>query len=272
MNTPVIAFDEIDNRLKSLGLDRSWLATSSGRTPDSIRSALAPNAAPSKRSPLIQRALSDAIEKEEIRRASEQERTDKLPPGYSQIFLSDEEIDTADKASRLVEAPSLAAFCHDVIQGEARRIIAEHAEKLRVVESEEVISFPIRKPGAAAAGNPSAGHVEDAEIPVGKQYPADHYAVSILGRSMEPKIPEGSTIIVKEYRDKGFPKKGAIVIYSDANGSTLKEFGYRKAQPGEDADTFGNVPVLRSLNREFPDVQTMEGGRIDAVLVEVLTK
>jgi hypothetical protein len=58
--------------------------------------------------------------------------------------------------------------------------------------------------------------------------------------------------------------------HSDGQGATLKEFGYRKAHPGEDADTFGNVPVLRSLNKEFPDVQTLEGGRIDAVLVETV--
>jgi len=32
----------------------------------------------------------------------------------------------------------------------------------------------------------------------------------------------------------------------------------------------GNVPVLRSLNRDFPDVQTLEGGKIDAVFVEVV--
>ncbi len=53
-------------------------------------------------------------------------------------------------------------------------------------------------------------------------------------------------------------------------GSVSRSFGYRKARPGEDADTFGNVPVLRSLNKEFPDVQTLEGGRIDAVLVETV--
>jgi hypothetical protein len=32
----------------------------------------------------------------------------------------------------------------------------------------------------------------------------------------------------------------------------------------------GKVPVLRSINPEFPDVETIEGGRIVAVFVEVL--
>jgi len=31
----------------------------------------------------------------------------------------------------------------------------------------------------------------------------------------------------------------------------------------------GNIPVLRSLNPAYPEVQTLEGGKIDAVLVEV---
>lgn len=32
----------------------------------------------------------------------------------------------------------------------------------------------------------------------------------------------------------------------------------------------GNVPVLRSINKAFPEVQTLEGGKIDAEFVEVL--
>ncbi len=61
----MIPFDQIDKRLEALGKDRSWLSQESGRKPDSIRVALAPNAPPAKRSSLLQKALSDAIEREE---------------------------------------------------------------------------------------------------------------------------------------------------------------------------------------------------------------
>lgn len=61
----MIPFDQIDKRLEALGKDRSWLSQESGRKPDSIRVALAPNAPPAKRSTLLQKALSDAIEREE---------------------------------------------------------------------------------------------------------------------------------------------------------------------------------------------------------------
>lgn len=60
----MIPFNEMDVRLKKLGKDRAWLSQVSGRKPDSIRVALAKNAPAAKRSILIQKALSDAIELE----------------------------------------------------------------------------------------------------------------------------------------------------------------------------------------------------------------
>lgn len=112
----MIEFDDVDDRLQAMGQTRAWLATITGRSAESIRSALAPNASPSKRSKHLQRAISDAIEGEEARRA-------KVPPGYSAIFWDDGELDRADRASRVARAPSLAEFCHDVIQAEASRLL-----------------------------------------------------------------------------------------------------------------------------------------------------
>jgi hypothetical protein len=63
----MIPFEEIDSRLEALGKDRKWLAEVSGRKPDSIRVALAPNSDPKNRSSLLQKALTDAIEREDER-------------------------------------------------------------------------------------------------------------------------------------------------------------------------------------------------------------
>ena len=63
----MIPFEEIDQRLKSLDKDRTWLAQESQRSEGSIRSALAPKAHPKQRSELLQKALTDAIEREESR-------------------------------------------------------------------------------------------------------------------------------------------------------------------------------------------------------------
>lgn len=62
----MIPFDEIDQRLEKLGRNRKWLVEATGRSDHAIRSALAPNATPKSRSALLQKALTDAIEREEI--------------------------------------------------------------------------------------------------------------------------------------------------------------------------------------------------------------
>lgn len=67
----MIPFEEIDERLKALGKDRQWLAKQSGRKARSIGDALAPNADPTKRSPLLQKALSDVIEAHEAAAAAQ---------------------------------------------------------------------------------------------------------------------------------------------------------------------------------------------------------
>lgn len=122
-----------------------------------------------------------------------------------------------------------------------------------------------------AAGIPIGSNVRAEPIAVAKEFPKDHYALKVYGQSMEPTIEDGAIIVVKRWgTDKGFPRKGTIVVYSDETGSTLKVFDYRKAGADEEADTMGNVPALRSLNKSFADVQTLESGRIDAVYVETL--
>lgn len=129
--------------------------------------------------------------------------------------------------------------------------------------------------GGIAAGAPISTDLAPQPIQVPRAYPDGHYALKVFGRSMEPKIPDGATIIVAPFQGKGLPRKGSIVIYNDGHGATLKELAYRKPKPGEDLDnestnTFNQIPILKSLNPAFKDVQTMEGGRIDGVLVEVV--
>lgn len=117
----MIPFEEIDKRLDALGLDRKWLAESSGRKPDSIRVALAPNADPKNRTHLLQKALSDAIEREEEARAALQEPP---MPGFHNVFLADEQLVRADLASRQISAPSLVDFCRDAIVHRANELLA----------------------------------------------------------------------------------------------------------------------------------------------------
>lgn len=62
----MIPFDEIDQRLAKLGRNRKWLVEVTGRSDHAIRSALAPKATKKSRSALLQKALTDAIEREEM--------------------------------------------------------------------------------------------------------------------------------------------------------------------------------------------------------------
>jgi hypothetical protein len=129
----MIPFEEIDAALKSLGKDRAWLAAESGRSPNSIRAALAPNGNEKQKSALIQKALSDAIEREEARQANAAltpfAEPPEIPAGHTAIYLTGQLYEDAERASRIVGAPTLAAFCHDVIQTQARLIIADAAGK-----------------------------------------------------------------------------------------------------------------------------------------------
>ncbi len=125
----MIPFEDVDSKLEELDKDRAWLAKVIRRSPETLDSALAPKAAEHKRSRSLQGLITDAIEREEARQKSEKAGKAKLPPGYSEIFLTDEELNLADQASRIVNAPSLATFCHDVIQTQARLIIAENEKK-----------------------------------------------------------------------------------------------------------------------------------------------
>lgn len=124
--------------------------------------------------------------------------------------------------------------------------------------------------GGVAAGSPIATDAPREPIPVPRDFPDGHYALRVFGQSMEPKIPDGSIIIVKRLAEGTFPKKTSIVVYSDAYGHSLKELGYRTAREDEEANAFGKVAVLKSLNPRFPDVQTIDSGRLEAVWVETL--
>ncbi|MEY5012391.1 MAG: hypothetical protein RLZ22_254 [Verrucomicrobiota bacterium] len=74
----MIPFDEIDQRLLELGKNRKWLVEVTGRSDHAIRAALAPNAAKKSRSTLLQKALTDAIEREKFRQSNEKSEFKKI--------------------------------------------------------------------------------------------------------------------------------------------------------------------------------------------------
>lgn len=124
--------------------------------------------------------------------------------------------------------------------------------------------------GGVAAGSQISTDCPSEPIAVSKPYDDDCYALRVFGESMEPKIPDGAIIIVQRIPDGECPKQGSIVVYSDGYGKSLKQLGYRKAKADEAANAFGKVAVLKSINPKFPEIQTMDGGKIESVFVESL--
>lgn len=152
------------------------------------------------------------------------------------------------------------------------KLVADTARALRVYAPKEVVEKThwLDLCGGVAAGSQIATDAPNEPIQVPKAYDDDCYALRVFGQSMEPKIADGSVIVVQRMAEGTFPKKESIVVYSDAYGLALKQLGYRKAKADEDANAFGKVAILKSLNPKFPEIKTMDGGKIEAVFVETL--
>lgn len=143
----MIPFEEMDRRLEAIGKDRSWLAEETKRSPDHIRTLLAPNS--TRRSEKVQALLSDAIVREERRQRNQ---GGELAPGMFQIFQTEEQLARADQASRYVHAKSLADFCRDAIMARAAEILAQRAPQSIVqypAKSARVAEEPVKYPAKA---------------------------------------------------------------------------------------------------------------------------
>lgn len=276
----MIPFDEIDSRLEKLGKDRAWLAQASGRKPDSIRVALAPSAPPSKRSELLQKALSDAIEREEERQ-SQKPVGPSVPviAGLYEVRQTPEQAELTDLASRAVNATSLADFCLQAILHRANEIIRHRTDPvtgvslapLPVPSSKEsvdsIIAFPEIPLLHSAAGTPIAADGET-YAPT-REVGAGRFAVQLHGDSMAPRYPDGSIVILRERESLKKPvlKKGQIYLFVAGGEKTLKVYQTRVATPAEieaglsyvsPRDGKTKVPVLRSLNPAYPEIVAKE--------------
>ena len=149
----LIPFSDMDARLDALGRDRAWLAEASGRAPASIRAALAPNAPDSKRSHLLQRVLSDVI------LAAEAAQANQPPPGLHAVLVDDEQLDRADRASRIVGASSLAQYCREAIRFRTSEILAGHGDPVDRSDTHDPPRLRIAEdPGEFQPGQNSGEH------------------------------------------------------------------------------------------------------------------
>lgn len=250
----MIPFNEIDSRLEALGKNRAWLVDVTGRAEGSIRAALAPNAAPKQRTELLQRALSDAIEREEASRGPAAVQV----TGVYEIRQTPEQSRRADLASRAVNSPSLEDFCLRAIIHRAEEILSRGIDPCASTFPEQdepgnIIELPFL--GAVAAGEPVSAPIDDT-IAVPHDFPENHFVVEINGCSMEPDFPDGSRWVI-DGRDKFTPKNGAACVVSDGSGSYLKLWDKRRK-------------LFVSINPEFSDVIPAAEAKLQGYPVEQL--
>lgn len=112
-------WNEIDSQLEEIRKDRRWLSDVTPYSLSSIRDALGPSS--KKRSARMLSVLRRAIDDE----AAKQNKGIEKAPGLFEIFPSPESLDRADRASRIVNAPSLVQFCRDAIEDAAARAFEE---------------------------------------------------------------------------------------------------------------------------------------------------
>jgi hypothetical protein len=128
----MMRWEDIDNRLAAIARNRAWLAEVTPYSVESIRNALAPSS--TRRSGKMLIMLSRAIEDEEaLRQAESPMEVREVGFGVWSIFRSSEELHRADKASRIVGAESITEYCHDVVLRETDRILAESADRYRII-------------------------------------------------------------------------------------------------------------------------------------------
>lgn len=236
-NPAMIPFEEIDARLKKIEKDREWLAASTGRKLSSIKVSLAPNADPKNRSEMLQRVLSDAIEKEEVAQRSSVRLPDQLA-----LAPTADEFNAWCRAYKASQAETLKEWAID----ELNKAAAEWA-------ASKVSQFPTKAHILAAAGSPISAEVTDWD---GAD---DTVMVRISGLSMSPLINDGDVIPMKHKRASRNPfmKKGLIYLVAYDGGYTVKRYNTRPAKPDEKGEEWvekGKVKVLESINPDFPEI------------------
>lgn len=136
-DTAVISNEDLIQRLAKLGLKQPkvWLSKQTGYKENSIRQYLVPNG---KGSAKFKKDVINAIEQEEHRQKLDKPDS----PPWNMIFLTEDEFNRADRASRIVNAESFKDFCRNAILERADELLARKARstyrEIKVVPSTKV--------------------------------------------------------------------------------------------------------------------------------------
>lgn len=263
--------DEIKDWLKANNLDRTWLAKECGVSKATVDTWLSSDrGVPAKAQLTIQTFISKTTEKMEYRpefhREAERDTKFRLPVEMDMATLHKAEQEAFRRGMKLSEYCSLSVkWCADRPQ---INLEEKEESKQRYFRSVK----PVSVQETEVIGNIAAGNLEEGDTipfmirtdrPLGK----GEYVLRVNGKSMEPKIMDGSLIVVKKYTVPPIPKVGTIVEYNDERGVTLKKLGRRK-----NPETGKMDYVLTPLNPAYKEIEPMDGGKISGIYVETLDK
>jgi len=247
----MINFEDIDSHLESLGKDRVWLSEVTGRSVDAIRSALAPAAKPKSRSELLQRALSDAIEREEASQRSSIRLPDQLT-----LAPTAEEFNAWCRAYKASPAETLKEWAIDYLNKAADEWAKQKAAEIASNLPQNLIAFELPFLGSVAAGEPVSATLDDT-VAVSRAYPPGHFVVQINGHSGEPQFKDGERWII-DGRDCFTPKKGKPCVVSDGYGSYLKKWNPKRQAFESISPAFNDVIPLADAKLQGYPVERLE--------------
>lgn len=243
--------EDVKKWLKAIGKDRFWLAEQCGTTKRTVDDWLSTGRAiPAKAVLVIQQLMNGGAES-----------SPRLV-----IEFTDEEwaiICDAMKAHK----ETFLEFINTAIQNAAKEKEAARRQ-FAPMETPPIVtplSYAAQIIGNTAAGKPTDGGTSPQEIFINRPLERGEYVLRVNGKSMEPKIPDGSLVIVKKYEDYLFPKIGTLVVYSEGNDYTLKKLAKRK-----NPETGETEYVLKSINPAYKDVEPIAEGKISGLYVETL--
>jgi SOS-response transcriptional repressor LexA len=240
----MISFDDMNDRLAKLGKNRAWLVESSKRSAGAIRSALAPNANPQHRSELLQKALSDAIEREEANQAT---ATPILLPDRITLEVPAAKFDAYSRAAADVQGRTVKEWAIEELDRAAE---AWHAAqtKIRQFPSSTITSFPEVPLLRAAAGMPILADAEMVEPD--RALGAGRFLLELRGDSMEPRFRDRQRVVMRDRSTLKRPvlKYGELYCFVHDGQACFKQWA--KADDGR--------KVLRSLNPDHADIEATE--------------
>ena len=241
--------EDVKKWLKAIGKDRFWLAEQCGTTKRTVDDWLSTGRAiPAKAVLIIQKLMN-----------GETESSPRLV-----IEFTDEEWSIICEAMK-AHKETFLEFVNAALQNAAKEKEAARKKFVPVEAAVESLDYKAQIMGNTAAGKPADGATILQDIIIGRPLGKDEYVLHVSGNSMEPKIPDGSLVVVREYKDYLFPKIGTLVVYNEGNDYTLKKLARRK-----NPETGETEYILKSINPAYKDVEPIAEGKISAVYVETI--